>query len=129
MFYLTTQSTHFSYGYMVSNLWYRTTQRKRKPTVRQYKGLVARVHLDAPSHRQVSTYHGIFLHQKWRTGPTMRDRSDNLLHHDILALPKNHERKKDTHIYIGTEREREGGGGGGVRRVNDKLAHAHVHGS
>ena len=42
MFYLTTHSTHFIYGYMASDIW-----------------LTARVLLYAPSHRQDSTYHGL----------------------------------------------------------------------
>ena len=42
MFYLTTHSTHFIYGYMASDIW-----------------LTARVLLYAPFHRQDSTYHGL----------------------------------------------------------------------
>ena len=30
MFYLTTHSTHFIYGYMASDMWYRTTQIARE---------------------------------------------------------------------------------------------------
>ena len=32
MFYLTTHSTHFSYSYMASDIWYRTTKNVRKET-------------------------------------------------------------------------------------------------
>ena len=32
MFYLTMHSTHFIYGYMVSDIWCRTTQTEKKPT-------------------------------------------------------------------------------------------------
>ena len=32
MFYLTTHSTHFIYGYMASDIWYTTTQIAREET-------------------------------------------------------------------------------------------------
>ena len=61
MFYLTTNSTHFSYGYMASDIWLRTILIVRKETCRRHIGysfrLTARVLLYAPSHRQDSTYH------------------------------------------------------------------------
>ena len=62
MFYLTTHSTHFIYGYMASDIWLRTILIVRKETrcrhiVYSYR-LAARVLLYAPSHRQDSTYHG-----------------------------------------------------------------------
>ena len=64
MFYLTTHSTHFSYGYMASDiLWLRTILIVRKETRCRHIGysfrLTARVLLYAPSHRQDSTYHGL----------------------------------------------------------------------
>ena len=75
MFYLTTHSTHFIYGYMASDIWYRTTHIAKEETrCRHYMGysfrLAARVLLYAPSHRQDNTYHGLFffLHQSWSTG-------------------------------------------------------------
>ena len=63
MFYLTTHSTHFIYGYMASDiLWLRTILIVRKETCCRHIGytfwLTARVLLYAPSHRQDSTYHG-----------------------------------------------------------------------
>ena len=62
MFYLTTHSTHFTYGYMASDIWLRTIQIVRKET-RRHLGysyrLTARVLLYAPSHRQDNTYHGL----------------------------------------------------------------------
>ena len=63
MFYLTTHSTHFIYGYMASDIWLRTILIVRKETRCHHIGysyrLTARVLLYAPSHRQDSTYHGL----------------------------------------------------------------------
>ena len=62
-FYLTTHSTHFIYGYMVSDIWSRTILIVREETLCHHIGysfgLAARVILYAPSHRQDSTYHGL----------------------------------------------------------------------
>ena len=63
MFYLTTHSTHFIYGYMASHIWLRTILIVRKETRCHHIGysfrLTARVLLYAPSHRQDNTYHGL----------------------------------------------------------------------
>ena len=63
MFYLTTHSTHFMYGYMASDIWLRTILIVRKETRCRHIGysfrLAARVLLYAPSHRQDNTYHGL----------------------------------------------------------------------
>ena len=63
MFYLTTHSTHFIYGYMASDIWLRTILIVREETRCRHMGysfrLTARVLLCAPSHRQDSTYHGL----------------------------------------------------------------------
>ena len=63
MFYLTTHSTHFIYGYMASDIWLRTILIVRKETRCRHIGysyrLTARVLLYAPSHRQGNTYHGL----------------------------------------------------------------------
>ena len=63
MFYLTTHSTHFIYGYMASDIWLRTIPIDRKETHCRHIGysfrLTARVLLYAPSHRQDITYHGL----------------------------------------------------------------------
>ena len=63
MFYLTTHSTHFIYGYMASDIWLRTILIVRKETCYRHMGysfrLTARVLLYAPSHRQDNTYHGL----------------------------------------------------------------------
>ena len=54
MFYLTTHSTHFIYGYMASDIWLRTILIVRKETRCRHIGysyrLEARVLLYAPSH-------------------------------------------------------------------------------
>ena len=70
MFYLTTHSTHFIYGYMASDIWLKTILIVRKETrcyhidyCYRYTSysflLAARVLLYAPSHRQDNTYHGL----------------------------------------------------------------------
>ena len=64
MFYLTTHSTHFIYGYMASDIWLRTILIVRNETRCHHIGysfrLTARVLLYAPSHRQDSTYHSLY---------------------------------------------------------------------
>ena len=64
MFYLTTHSTHFIYGYMASDKWLRTILIVRKETRCRHIGysfrLTARVLLYAPSHRPDNTYHGLW---------------------------------------------------------------------
>ena len=63
MFYLTTHSTHFIYGYKASDIWLRTTQIMREETRCHHIGysyrLTARVLLYAPSRRQDNTYHSL----------------------------------------------------------------------
>ena len=63
MFYLTTHSTHFIYGYMVSDIWLRTILIVRKETrcrhISYSYRLTARVLLYTSSHRQDNTYHGL----------------------------------------------------------------------
>ena len=63
MFYLTTHSTHFIYGYMASDIWLRTILILRKEIRCRHIGysfrLAASVLLYASSHRQDSTYHGL----------------------------------------------------------------------
>ena len=63
MFYLTTHSTHFIYGYMASDIWLRTILIVRKETRCRHIGycyrLTARVLLYAPSHIQDNTYHSL----------------------------------------------------------------------
>ena len=63
MFYLTTHSTHFIYGYMALDIWLRTILIVRKETRCRHIGysyrLTARVILYAPSLSKDSTYHGL----------------------------------------------------------------------
>ena len=63
IFYLTTYSTHFIYGYMASDIWLRTILIVRKETCCRHIGysfrLTATILLYAPSHRQDSTYHSL----------------------------------------------------------------------
>ena len=63
MFYLTTHSIHFIYGYMASDIWLKTILIVRKETRCSHIGysyrLTARVLLYAPSHRQDNAYHGL----------------------------------------------------------------------
>ena len=63
MFYLTTHSTHFIYGYMASDIWLRTILIVRKETRCRHIGysyrLTAKVISYAPSHRQDNTYHSL----------------------------------------------------------------------
>ena len=74
MFYLTTHSTHFIYGYMASDIWLRTILIVRKETRCRHTGysfrLAARVLLYAPSHRQDSTYHGLCYTSRGALGGT-----------------------------------------------------------
>ena len=69
MFYLTTHSTHFIYGYMASDIWLRTILIVRKETRCRHIGysyrLTARVLLYAPSHSQDNTYHGLCYTSLW----------------------------------------------------------------
>ena len=62
-FILTTHSTHFIYGYMVSDIWLRTILIVRKETCCPHIGysyrLTARALLYAPSHKQDNTYHSL----------------------------------------------------------------------
>ena len=64
MFYLTTHSTHFIYGYMASDILLRTILIMRKEIRCRHIGysfrLTARVLLYASSHRQDSTYNGLY---------------------------------------------------------------------
>ena len=63
IFYLTTHSTHFIYGYMASDIWLRAILIVRKETRCRHIGysfrLTARVLLYASYNRQDSTYHGL----------------------------------------------------------------------
>ena len=74
MFYLTTHSTHFIYGYMASDIWLRIIPIVRKETRCRHIDysfrLTARVLLYAPSHRQDSRYHGLCYTSRGALGGT-----------------------------------------------------------
>ena len=63
VFYLTTHSTHFIYGYIASDIWLRTILIVKMETPCRHIGysfrLAARVLLYAPSHRQHTTYYSL----------------------------------------------------------------------
>ena len=99
MFYLTTHSIHFIYGYMASDIWLRTILIVRKETRCRHIGysyrLTARVLLYAPSHRQDNTYHGLCYTSRgaltgMRNSSTMEDRSDYPSHHERTLLPRSY---------------------------------------
>ena len=99
IFYLTTHSTHFIYGYMASDIWLRTIQIVRKETRCRHIGysyrLTARVLLYAPSHRQDNTYHSLCFTSRGALAgtrnssmgawPPVGDRSDNPSRHERTA--------------------------------------------
>ena len=92
MFYLTTHSTPFIYGYVASDIWERTIQIVREETRFVHMGysfqLAARVLLYAQSHRQDSTYHSFCCTSRGALAGTeiaqwvhpMKDRSDDSSH-------------------------------------------------
>ena len=89
MFYLTTHSTHFIYGYMASDIWLRTILIVREETRCRHIGysfrLAARVLLYTPSHRQYSTYHGLWYTSRGAlAGTRERERERNVLFNDAL---------------------------------------------
>ena len=105
MFSLTTHSTHFIYGYMVSDIWLRTILIVRKETRCRHIGysfrLTARVLLYAPSHRQDSTYDSLCCTSRgtlehWLEREIaqwvhpMKDRSDDPSHHERTLLPRSY---------------------------------------
>ena len=94
MFYLTTHSTHFIYGYMASDIWLRTILIVRKETRCRHIGysyrLTARVLLYTPSHYRI-THTTTFVTPvvehwlereiaQWRE----RERERNVLINDVL---------------------------------------------
>ena len=90
MFYLTTHSTQFIYGYMASDIWLRTILIVRKETCCRHIGysyrLTARVLLYAPSHRQDNTYHSLcYTSQGALTGT--RNNSMGPPHEGLIRRP------------------------------------------
>ena len=95
MFYLTTHSTHFIYGYMASDIWLRTILIVRKETRCRHIGfsfrLTARVLLYAPSHRQDCTAFVTPVVEHWLEREIaqwvhpMKDRSDDPSYHGATS--------------------------------------------
>ena len=97
MFYLTTHSTHFIYGYMASDIWLRTFLIVRKETRCRHIGysyrLAARVLLYAPSHRERIIHTTAFVTpvvEHWLEREIaqwvhpMKDRSDDPPYHERM---------------------------------------------
>ena len=106
MFYLTTHSTHFIYGYMASDIWLRTKLIVRKETRCRHIGysfrLTARVLLCAPSHSQDSTYHGLCYTSRgalvgtsppWRIDPTTHRTMSERSYHGATSRSSNERHK------------------------------------
>ena len=116
MFYLTTHSTHFIYGYIASDIWLRTILIVRKKTRCRHIGysfrLTARVLLYAPSHRQDHTTAFVTpVVEHWMEREIaqwvypMKGRSDDPSHHERTLLPRSY--ISLLHHPIDRERERE----------------------
>ena len=103
MFYLTTHSTHFIYGYMVSDIWLSTILIARNETRCHHIGysfrLTARVLLYAPSHRDRIAHTTAIVTQvvvHWLEREIaqwvhpMKDRSDDSSHHERTLLPQSY---------------------------------------
>ena len=89
IFYLTTHSTHFIYGYMASDILLRTILIVRKETRCRHIGYLSinsKGFLYASSHRQDNTYHGLCYTRLEREIAQwvhpMKDRSDYPSHHE-----------------------------------------------
>ena len=102
MFYLTTHSTHFIYGYMASDIWLRTILIVRKETRCRHIGysfqLTARVLLYAhPTDRIAHTTAFVTpVVELWlereiaQWAHPMKDRSDDPSHHERTLLPRSY---------------------------------------
>ena len=103
VFYLTTHSTHFIYGYMASDIWLRIILIVRKETRCRHIGysfrLTARVLLYTPSHRQDSTYHGLCYTSRGALTGT-RNSSMGPPHQGSIRRPSHHERTLLPRSYI-----------------------------
>ena len=99
MFYLTTHSTHFIYGYMASDIWLRTILILRKETRCHHIGysyrLTARVlHMHHPTDRITHTTAFVTpVVEHWLEREIaqwvhpMKDRSDDPPHHERTLVP------------------------------------------
>ena len=103
MFYLTTHSTHFIYGFMASDMWLKTILIVRKETRCRHIGysyrLTARVLLYAPSHRQDSTYHGLCYTSRGALAGTRNSSMDPTTHR-TMSERSTSELRPAPYIYI-----------------------------
>ena len=100
MFYLTTHSTHFIYGYMASNIWLRTILIVSKETRFRHIGysyrLTARVfYMHHPTDRITHTTAFVTpVMEHWLEREIaewvhpMKDQSDDPSHHELHPAPK-----------------------------------------
>ena len=92
MFYLTTHSTHFIYGYMASDIWLRTVLIVRKETRCRHIGYSFRL-TDRIAH---TTAFVTPVVEHWLEREIaqwvhlMKDRSDDPLHHERTLLPRSY---------------------------------------
>ena len=102
MFYLTTHSTHFIYGYMASDIWLRTILTVRKETRCRHIGysyrLFSRVLLYAPSHRQDNTYQGLCYTSRGTVTEAVFQTIGPLYLHAVCYLPFTNSPRKHTVI-------------------------------
>ena len=99
MFYLMTHSTHFIYGYMVSDIWLRTILILRKETcchIGYSYRLTARVLLYAPSHRQDNTYHSLCYTSR---GALAETRNSSMGKYAIDVLRREKSKKKKVELF------------------------------
>ena len=102
MFYLTTNSTHFIYGYMASDIWLRTILIVRKETRCRHMGYSFRL-TERIAHTTafVTPVVGHWLEREiaqWIH--PMKDRSDDPSHHERTHEPPPH---THTHFFIGEQ--------------------------
>ena len=86
MFYLTTHSTHFIYGYRMVKDHSDSEKGNPLPPHRPSFRLTARVILYAPSHRQDNTYHGLCYTSRGALAGT-RNSSMGSLHEGSIRRP------------------------------------------
>ena len=114
MFYLTTHSTHFIYGYMASDIWLRTILIVRKETRCRHMGysyrLTARVLLYASSHRQDNTYHGLCYTSRGALAGTRSNGEESSSQMEVGSVFRQRQRRGARYAdacVIARERERE----------------------
>ena len=87
LFYLTTHSTHFIYGYMASGIWYRTTKIGRKETRCRHIGYSFRL---AAKISHIMAFVTPVVEHWLEREIAQWDRSDDLTHHERTLLPRSY---------------------------------------